>query len=83
MLQILHQFDGPVARTDYAQMEGDAALLVADRFKIGGLYSAGKHHFQVLHGQRPTEGFLIEELIQRANLGQQLHIGGLAHHLLL
>jgi hypothetical protein len=83
VLQVLDQIDGPVAGPDDAQMEGDAAVLVAGGLEGVDLNAAGQHDFEVFHGQGPGEGFLLEEPVEGGGLDQQLGIGRLVHQVLV
>ena len=64
VLEIAHQIDGTVVGAIDAQMEGDVAVLGANRLESGDLHAAGKDGFKVLHGQGPGEGFLVKELVE-------------------
>ena len=79
MFQIAHQFDGAVAGTNHAQMQRDVPVLGADGLEGGNLHAAGQNRFKILHGQRPGEGLLVEELVEGIGLREQLGIVGPLH----
>ena len=83
VLEIAHEIDGLVAWADNAKMHGDVAALVDDRLEGGNLDSGGEGGFEVLHGERPTEGLFVEELIERLRLLEELGVVRLAHQVLI
>lgn len=83
VLEITDQFDGAVARAYDVEMEGNAAVLFADRLDGGDHYASGQDGFKVLHGERPGEGFFVEEFVEGLGLEQQAGVGRLAHEVLV
>jgi len=83
MLQVLDQVDRAITRAHHPQSQGDGAGLVANRFQLGHLHSAGQYGFQVFHGQCPGEGLLIEKMVERDGMGQQLRVFRLPHQVLI
>jgi hypothetical protein len=83
VFQVLDQLDSAVAGANHTQLQGNVAVLGADRLDAGHLDSAGQNGFKVLHGQRPGEGFFVEEPVERPGLGEQLSVGRLAHQVLV
>ena len=50
---------------------------------VDTIHAAGQHGFKILHGQRPGEGFFIEELVEGLGLEQHLVVGRRSHHILV
>jgi hypothetical protein len=60
-------------------MHGDVALFVDDGLEGRDLQACGEDGLKVFHGEGPTEGLLLEELVERFGLLEELGIVRLLH----
>jgi hypothetical protein len=79
VLEVADEVDGMVAGPEHAKVHGDVVGFVEDGLEGGDLDAGGKNGFEVFHGEGPTEGFLIEELVEGLRLLEETRVVGLLH----
>ena len=79
VLEILHQLDVAITRTDDAKMDGNLTVFYT-RFQSCDLDACGQNCFQIFHGEGPGEGLLIKYLIEILRLLEGARVLRLLHH---